>query len=321
MNNLNVIILLAYNRPGHTEQVLQALKQNELADQSELIIFIDGPKENATPEQIQKNIEVQNVARKEQWCKKVEIRVSKENRGCRMGPIFGISEALKENEAVIVLEDDIVTSPHFLSYMNESLNYYKNFKSVFSISAFNFPASVLPFPDDYQYDVYVSQRQQNWGWGTWQDRWVQVNWDKSFIPEFLKNNYQVEAFNRGGEDLSKMLSEEFNGQSDAWDIQFSYAHFKHHAVSIIPCVSYTNNIGLDNSGTHTLNKKGLLNDLSMCVKESHFLDVLYEDKRIVNALYSMYYPKKRPLFQKIINRVSRILRGKNVFVIKKKVYC
>jgi GR25 family glycosyltransferase involved in LPS biosynthesis len=322
MNKPFPIVLIAYNRPNHTYKVLASLQNNELANESTLYIYIDGLKQGANEIEIAKHNEVIAVAQKTKWCAEVIIHISEQNRGCRFGPIFGINEVLKNHEAVIILEDDIVTSTYFLQFMNESLNYYKNYQSVFSISGFNLPEKRIPIPKDYEYDVYVSLRQQNWGWGTWANRWQQVNWNKDYITGFLTNQQQVEAFNRGGDDLSKMLKEEFDGKSQAWDIQFSFAQFFYHAVSIIPCRSYTQNIGLDNSGTHTIDQSDaqLNSDISKAPKNARLLPVIYQDKRFINAFYNNYTYTKRPIWQKIINRISRLFGGKNVFVIKKKIY-
>lgn len=322
MNKLSPIVLLAYNRPWHTEQVLKTLQQCELANESTLYIYIDGLKKGASEVDNAKHNEVLAVANKAQWCSEVIIHVSEQNRGCRFGPIFGISEVLKKHDAAIILEDDIVVSPFFLRFMNESLRFYKNYQSVFSISGFNLPETRIPIPEDYEYDVYVSLRQQNWGWATWANRWQQVDWNKDYIADFLNNKYQVEAFNRGGDDLSKMLKEELDGKSQAWDIQFSFAQFFYHAVSIIPCRSYTQNIGLDNSGTHTIDQSSeqLNSDISKAPEYARLLPVIYQDKRFVNAFYNVFCATKRPLWKKIINRISRMLGGKNVFVIKKKIY-
>lgn len=317
------VVLFCFDRPWHTEQVLIALKANKLADRSHLIVYLDGPKKDATTEQIQRIKKVREVVKSESWCGSIEYHFAEENLGCRNSIIKGLTEVLNNYEAAIILEDDIITSTSFLLYMNKCLNNYFDYKSVFSVSGYNLPSKSVLIPEDYNFDVFVSGRQQNWGWGTWRDRWKLVNWDKEYLHEFFNNKYQVEALNRSGSDLSKMLICEYEGQSDAWDIQFTFAHFSHHAVSIIPCLSYTNNIGLDDSGTHTLNQNrtSFTNDLTRSIENPKLLDVLYEDRRIINAIYSFYYPKKRPLWKKVINRISRMLGGKNLFVIKKKVYC
>jgi hypothetical protein len=321
MTDLAPIVLFVYDRPWHTEQVLNALKKNELADQSKLFIYVDGPKCNASSEQLAQIEELHTIIQKEQWCKEVEIILSKSNIGCRNSIINGITAVLENYEAVIVLEDDIVTSPYFLRYMNTALNYYKDRVSVFSISGYNLPENRMAIPVDYNWDVYASKRLLNWGWGTWKSRWTKANWEKNYIPNFLKEKEQVEAFNRGGDDLSVMLLDEFQGKSDAWDIQFAFTHFMHHAISIVPCHSYVKNIGLDGTGTHVPKGVVLDNDLSLAVENPRFLDVLYEDKRIINAFYNAFTQKKRPLWQKAINRLCRMFGRKNIFVIKKKIYC
>lgn len=321
MNDLAPIILFVYNRPSHTEKVLSSLKLNDYADQSHLIVFIDGPKPNASKEQLQLIEDTRSVVKQENWCGTVEYHFAKYNIGCRNSIIQGISTVLSKNEAAIILEDDIVTSPYFLSFMNKALNYYKDRKSVFSISGHNLPENKINIPDDYPYDVFVSRRLLNWGWGTWSDRWFQADWDKSFIPEFISNHKMVEAFNRGGDDLSKMLQEEYEGKSDAWDIQFAYTHFINNAISIVPRHSYIKNIGLDGTGTHVTKGTVMDNDLSLSIKNPRLLDVLYEDKRIINAFYNAFCAKKRPLWQKGINYLCRKLGMKPPFVIKKKIYC
>ncbi|MBC7389104.1 MAG: hypothetical protein H7329_07840, partial [Opitutaceae bacterium] len=71
LKNLAPIVLFVYNRPGHTEKTLTALKINVLANESILYIYSDGPKENATQETLSKINETRKLIRKEKWCKEV----------------------------------------------------------------------------------------------------------------------------------------------------------------------------------------------------------------------------------------------------------
>jgi hypothetical protein len=316
------VVLFAYNRPWHTEKVLKALKENELASQSHLIVFVDGPKSNATAEELEKIEKVRKLVQQENWCESVEYHFAEKNLGCRNSIIQGITQVLQQHEAVIVLEDDIVTSPFFLKFMNTCLNYYENEKSVFSISGMNLPEKKIALPENYPYDIYVSLRQLNSGWATWKDRWDQIDWSFDFLPNFLKNKDLMEAYSRAGDDLIPMLLDQVEGRSDAWDIQFTYQHFVHHAVSIIPKYSFIDNIGGDGSGTHHLDSQSSLHfDLSKAIENPRLLDVIYEDKRIINAFYNAFCSKKRPLWQKGINFLFRKLGKKPPFVIKKKIYC
>ena len=263
---------------------------------------------------------VNKIVNEKQWCKEVIIIKSLHNKGLAASIKNGVSEVLNKHGKVIVLEDDLVTSTAFLTYMNKALVYYENRKSVFSISGYNLPAKKMAIPEDYEYDVYVSLRNGSWGWGTWMDRWLQVDWSVSNFNTYAKNYQIIKAFNRGGDDVYPRLESQQIGKLNIWSILFTAAHFENHAVSIVPTVSYVDNIGLDGSGENC-KPNATLSHTSLNEKENiKFLHVLYEDERLINAFYSANCHKKRPLFQKIINRCSRILGGENIFTIKRKIY-
>jgi len=318
--SLAPIVFFAYNRPEHTTRVLLALMQNKLANRSKLYIFLDGPKVGASVEQKEKIEQVRILVNEKKWCQEVIIKVAQVNIGCRDSIIQGITEVINLHGKVIIVEDDILTSPAFLTYMNKALNMYQNRSTVYSISGHSYSPTHVKIPADYEYDAYISPRLFNWGWGTWKDRWDQIDWNLDFVPEFVKQTHEVEAFNRGGEDLTPMLKEQYDGKIDAWDIQFAYTHFANHAVSIVPCQSYTFNIGFDGSGTHCAVDLNMGKDKLNENETPNFPQVLYEDKRILNSLYSFYYPKKRPTWKKVINRIARWMGKENVFIHKKKIY-
>lgn len=314
------IVLFVYNRPWHTVQMLNALSENQLADQSELYVFCDGPKSNATAKELENIQKVRTIVQQKSWCKDIKIKAYDSNVGCRDIIINGISEVFCKYNKVIVLEDDIITSPTFLNYMNAALNHYENRKSVFSISGHSHSPEKYQIPADYEYDVYVSPRIFNWGWGTWSDRWNQTDWSFNYYDAFIKSPFQIDAFNRCGEDLVKMLKEEYDGQSSAWDIQFTFAHFMNHAVSIVPCIPFTKNIGLDGSGTHCSNSQSPLNHPLNEIERIKFIDVLYEDKRIINLIHSSYCFKSRPIWKRAFNLIFKQLFKRPLFVYKSKVF-
>lgn len=321
MTNLAPIIVFCYNRPWHVEQTLEALSRNELSDQSILYIYCDGPKADASDEQLQKIAEVRQVVRKRQWCKDVYIVESEKNKGLANSVISGVTEVINRYNRVIVLEDDLITSPYFLTYMNHSLDFYENYESVFSIGGYNFPQTKMPIPDDYPYDNYVCLRSCSWGWGTWRNRWNKVNWTMGKFDISKTNSSMMHALNRLGDDFIPMMQMQQDGLIDSWSVRFGFEHFLHHAVAMIPCVSYVRNIGIDGSGTHCGNNADSYHiDLSLSKRLPILLDVLYEDSRVINAFYSCYNSIKRPLWQKIINFIARKLGKRAPFVIKKKVY-
>lgn len=301
---LSPIVLFVYNRPVHTERTLEALFKNELASESELYIYADGPKPNATLEQQEKIAEVRNVIRKRQWCREVHIVESEINKGLANSIIEGVTKIVSKYGKVIVLEDDLEISPSFLTYMNKALDYYSPFQSVFSISS-DIPMK-MPVIKEYDFDVFVSHRNFSYGWGTWCDRWQQVDWSMGAFNMLEKDVFMQQAFNRGGSDLYNMLQAQKQHKIDSWSIRFTLAHFVLHAVSIMPTQSFIRHLGLDGSGTHCPSTQ-MISERKLNMKtDFHFLPVIYEDKRFIDAFYMCYVRKKLPLIKRLINKMLKV---------------
>ena len=254
--------------------------------------------------------------------KDVYVACSEQNKGLANSIICGVTDVINRHGRAIVLEDDLLTSPFFLKYMNNGLDYYQNRLSVYSISGYNYPPQKMVIPKDYEYDTYVSLRFCSWGWATWNDRWNQIDWSTEFYADLFKHSHQMEAFNRGGDDLSNMLYLQKEGRIDSWAIRCAYNQFVNHAVTIYPCISYIDNIGLDGTGVHCGNmKNSKYQDIIEKAKaEPCYVDVLYEDSRLINALYNVYTRTKRTTLQRLFHATFRKLGLPAPYEIKKKVY-
>jgi len=154
------VALFVYNRTDHVQRTLKSLMVNELADRSDLYIFSDGPRENASEKQIQKIKEVRNLIREKKWCGKVEIIERKENLGLAVSIISGVTEVVNTYGKIIVLEDDLILSPGFLNYMNDGLSLYESDNRVFHIAGHIFETN-HELPDTFFYNETSC-----WGWGT-----------------------------------------------------------------------------------------------------------------------------------------------------------
>lgn len=313
------VLLITFNRPEHTKKTIASLR---IQEPPLVFVFQDGPR-LGNMKDVEDCSSVREIVKLGiDWNCERHFYFSEFNRGCRDAVIFAITEVLKQYDSVIVIEDDIITSPAFYKYMCKCLNHYKDRKSVFSISGHSHSPVKFRVPKDYPYDVFASPRLFNWGWGTWRDRWEQTDWSMAYFDALMNNPFEQQAFNRGGDDMMTMLVDEKEGRSSAWDIQFTYAHFRNHAVSIVPCVSYTNNIGLDGSGTHCQQSRIIRNNAIVLNQNDNpkLLDNLYFDSRILNLMYSAFSRKKRPIWKKAINYAARKLGYNPPFVIKKKIY-
>ncbi|RIV23425.1 glycosyltransferase [Fibrisoma montanum] len=245
-DKLAPIVLFAYKRPAELEQTIAALKDNHLAKESELYVFVDGPKR---PEDLPKVTAVRQLVSNLSGFKAVNVTISDKNRGLARSVIEGVTHVLNKHRQVIVLEDDLITSPNFLNYMNQCLQHYIHNKTIFSITGYSFP---FRKPVDYTYDAYFFPRTGSWGWATWADRWQLVDWNVSDFDQFMRDPVQRRAFNQGGDDRVRMLQRQQNGEMDSWAIRFCYSQFKNKALTVYPTISKVNNIGFyTNDATNT----------------------------------------------------------------------
>lgn len=238
------IVLFAYDRPGHTRRTLEALAANGGAAESDLVIYSDGPKEPGNADSVRA---VREYLKTVNGFKSVDVVERERNLGLANSVIAGVTEVLSGSRSVVVMEDDLLTTRNFLAFVNSALAVYEQRSDVFSVTGYNYP---LRIPPSYREDAYLSYRSSSWGWGTWADRWSQVDWSVSDYPEFRRDPRAQELFRRGGDDLRQMLDMQMAGELDSWSIRFDYAHYKHDAFCVHPVVSKVQNIGFDGSGVH-----------------------------------------------------------------------
>ena len=323
--SLAPVVVFAYNRPDLLNTTLDGLSKNQLAEQSVVYVFCDGAKQDANQEQVSRILAARQVAK--EWASKeifkaVYITEREINLGLGTSIISGVSEVIRKHGKCIVLEDDLQTSPLFLYYMNQCLSHYEMKKSVFSISGLSRPHPERFFQKDYPYDVYVSLTHHPTGWATWQDRWEQVDWGARHFKTLLEDKSIQNAYKRAGNEMwDQMLLCKQSGRN-IWSVLFYLAHFENHAVSICPIVSYIEHIGWGPDSTNCPgNGAAWKHERLADSKDIRFLDILYEDSRIINSWYSFRYGKPRSLFGKVINAFGRRFKNRDEYYLKGKVYC
>ncbi|QDK80120.1 glycosyltransferase [Spirosoma sp. KCTC 42546] len=241
------IVLFAYKRASELQRTVTALQANYLADQSELYVFVDGPRPGRADE-LAKVDAVRAVLDNLTGFRRIHRLYREQNMGCANSIIAGVTAVLQTHPSVIVLEDDIVTSRNFLDYMNQCLERYADTPTVFSIGGYTFP---FPRPQGYESDVYFFGRTCAWGWGIWADRWEQVDWALRDFDTFITDESACKAFNANGQDRVRMLKRAYTKEIDAWDIRLCYSEFKWGGVTVYPTISKTINIGIDSVDSTT----------------------------------------------------------------------
>lgn len=231
------IVLFAYSRPWHTNQILNSLSVNEEAKDSILYIYCDGPKENATTEMLDKINQVRQISKAENRFQKVIVIEQIKNKGLANSIIGGVTEVINKHGSVIVLEDDLVLSPYFLNYMNDSLKRYEKDLKVAQIGACNFFACGKKYPS-----WFFIPMPDCLGWATWKNRWDHFNSDASFLLEELKKKELIYKFNAyGSSDMEKMLTAQIGGGT-SWAVRWTAVCILNDWLTLYPNPSFSNHI-------------------------------------------------------------------------------
>lgn len=245
-NNLAPISLFVYNRLEETKQTIEALKQNFLASESELFIFSDGPKNEVAIEKVEN---VRSYIKSITGFKSIEVFESDENKGLANSIIQGVSKIIKKYGKIIVLEDDLITTPNFLNFMNQALAFYKKDVNIYTINGYS---PLIENIEEMNDKVYFHSRTCSWGWATWCDRWDENIFNKRQIKEYLEVNTGIlEKFKKeNGNDVERMLLGTLTGENDSWYIRWVFHNFLNNKQSVFPVLSKIVNIGFNVNATH-----------------------------------------------------------------------
>ncbi|WP_216639382.1 hypothetical protein [Vibrio salilacus] len=277
---------------------MSALKENRLALDSDLFIFSDAPFNNDSFCDVNK---VRELIADVSGFRSVTIVEQKSNIGLAKSIITGVGDVVRKYGKVIVLEDDIVTSPYFLEYMNNALNKYQYRNDVWHISGWNYPIQ-----DNMLEDTFFWGTMNCWGWATWGDRW------KSFTKsplELIKtwSPQDIYKFNlEGTYDFWDQVERNAEGSLDTWAVFWYATIFLNDGLCLNPSKTLVKNIGHDGSGVNCG-----INDLyigEFGARLPKLTDDLNVNTHAV-GLIKQYYRSLRPsLFQRVCNKIKRALK-------------
>ena len=238
------VCLFAFNRPDKTAQTLAALKANRRAFETELYVFLDGPRGDADVGRVE---EVAALISQQTGFAGVHLSRRESNADLARSIIEGVTVVMKRHGRAIILEDDIVTSPVFLDYMNHALDAYSDCPEVWHISGYNEDFGET----DPQPGASFLRFMSCWGWASWADRWNHFERD----PEALINRFSAEDIRRfnldGAQDFWSQVVANANGEINTWAIFWYATIFERGGLCLSPNQSYTENIGFDGTGTHS----------------------------------------------------------------------
>lgn len=287
------LIVFVYNRYEHTRKTIECLKNNRLANETDLYIFSDGPKKNEDEEKVRL---VREYIKTVTGFKNVFIKESERNNGLARSIITGVDSVINIYGKAIIVEDDLLTSECFLGFMNDALDYYETNKMIMQITGNNI---LKELPKNYKYSVYTFYRSWSHSWATWKDRWELIDWKVTDYNQYKKSIKRRLVFNKCGTDVDKMLKLQMQGRINSWAIRFCYTQSRLNRLTVFPVENLVNNIGFDGSGTHCGSTPRVENELSNSFKYS-FTDCIDVNPVINNLM-------RKKFDRSILRRIRRLL--------------
>lgn len=238
------VLLIAFNRPDTTVQVLKAI-QNYFPDI--LYFAVDGPRKEK-PAELGKVQTVQNLPRAGIHAQRVVPLYQDDNLGCRRAVPEAIHWFFQHEESGIILEDDCVPSDDFWSFIPYCLEKFREETRIGHVSGNNL---LCDFNSRHSY--YFSNLNHVWGWGTWRRAWekysVVIEDSLTEVQSVVASIFPRQTF------VQKWWVDHIwrasHGEIDTWDYQWTYALWKYGMLSITPAANLVINIGFDQDATHT----------------------------------------------------------------------
>ena len=239
---LTPIALFVFNRPEHTRRCLQALLNNSACLASPLYIFCDGPR---TPVDESSVAEVRAIVDACPHPDKI-IHPAHRNLGLANSIISGVTCVLDNHERVIVVEDDLIVGPSFLTYLNQALDRYRDDPQVMQIAAHMYPVDAPTGQDAFFLPLATS-----WGWATWRRAWARFDASMSHYDTLCRDSDQRARFNLNAPlPYFEFLHRQRTGRADSWYIRWYLSIFMNNGLVLYPKHSHVRNQGFDGTGIH-----------------------------------------------------------------------
>lgn len=294
------VLLFVYNRPDHVKRTVEALQHNTLAAQSNLYVYSDGARDESQQAAVN---EVRQFARTITGFKSVTIIERPKNWGLARSIIDGVSIRVNEAGKVIVLEDDLITAPYFLQFMNDALDLYENEPRVGHIQGCDFTQDPsLP-------DTFLIKWTGSWGWGTWKRAWKYFNSDgRALLDELERRNLTYTFDFNGKYGYTRMLRRQIEGKNNSWAIRWNASLFLNDMLSLNVGKSLVQNEGFDGSGTNCGGGGLYASTLYMKRLPVERIEPIEENIQARMA-YVRYYARTNSFMAKAIRRIKRTLKG------------
>jgi len=294
------VLLLIFNRPDHTEQVMEQIRE---AEPRRLYIGADGPRADH-PDDARRCERAREVATRVDWDCEVHTLFRDDNLGTKEAVSSAITWFFEHVESGIILEDDCVPADSFFQFCSYLLDAYRSDDRVVMISGYNPVGAWRTKEQSYHFSNYGGI----WGWATWEEEWTayreaaQVK-EPDYIERVLQNVLiEPSQVSQRKQAIEGVLS----GRIESWAYQWFWARVLQSKLSVVPSKNLISNIGFGKNATRTSDLKD--HRANIDVNEIHFpladTDGVYPDREYDSKWFNLTH-KNYSLPRRIIKFISR----------------
>jgi hypothetical protein len=292
------VALFVYNRPWHARQTVEALRRNEFAADTDLFVFSDGPKSSREAATVR---EVRAIVGSIAGFRSVSIVEREANLGLAQSVIDGVTAVCSKYGHVIVLEDDLVTAPTFLRFMNDALRMYEYDEKVGSIHGYWYPIGpTMP-------ETFFLRGASCWGWATWSRAWNLFEPDgRKLLAELRRRNLTGLFDLDGAMAYTHMLRNQVRGRINSWAIRWHASMFLADCLQLSPARSQVKNIGFDGSGTYSGRSEAY--GVALAATPTRIGRIAFEESAEARSALIQYYRRtRRSIGARVLGRLRRLL--------------
>jgi hypothetical protein len=249
LNNIEsntAILIIGYNRPALLENLLSRIDSGT----RRIYVSIDAPRNTQDWEQVDSSKNVAKAFKSRRDKGETLLNFRMENLGLSNAVVSAIDWAFETEEKLIILEDDVLPSKDFLTYMDHYLDKYQNDFLVWQVGGHNANLRTTLRSKDY-----LSIFPMIWGWGTWRSRWKlyeqELSQFEGKLVANLKSYVDSGILDSVFDDYWESRIQALKLGRDTWDYQWAFSMWMHKSFSIQPGSNRTLNLGQNSSGTNT----------------------------------------------------------------------
>ena len=238
------VLFLVFNRPRHTQVVLERIRQ---ARPPKIYIHCDGARAQV-PGETEKVAEVRAILEKGiDWDCDMKTLYRTENKGLREGVFDALNWFFKNEPCGIVLEDDCVPDLSFFPFCEQLLQHYADDPQIMHIGCSNLAEEqTIGLEESYVFSRFSFV----WGWAGWRRAWEKMSLGLNGLTEFERSG-KINQLVANPKAQAYML-DKFHATQDrknnSWAYAWFYSILKNNGLCIVPKVNLVQNVGVGEEG-------------------------------------------------------------------------